>query len=546
MSGGFHTFAKISNNINIKTTLIVLLFSIGAKAQKFDREYFNLQHANIPQKLIYDQIKTYAFSTQSSGEYLPYDAITRNVPGLSSYENVPFANADLKISVVYGPYQIIEEKTNVSTREEEVNKVKVKVNYYSRTLSFRFPITYRAVNSKNGVLLWSADMSNQTIHSIGTSEFRSETEAFNYLNTNKSALLIGKTTEIVNGFTGNQNAYFKRNFDFYPTKELVDIYKFKKWKQDDEYNTHVKNVIKTFEQTTYDEKPSMVISKLQADIDYFNSFEGKFNPTDKDEDILYWGNYYNLATIYYCLDNCDKADFYLTKLIDSSKKQTDNTKGLKNLVNSLRARFTKHYLTDRHFTHNPVKDYRLANQTITSDAASAAESVAGGMSSGAVEANDYIINMENKEVKGKVVVDATKQQIQFIPKDDPSKIEVLSPVSILGFKKDSVVYEVHKNLSNPSNPVKQFYKLVYSSPKIKLLEYVNAVLVPDINYTATLRPKDEGIFFIASLGMKKKLAKYFEDCKEVSDKAGDGDYGKGLNFTIDKFVQMCKDYDACK
>ncbi len=529
-------------------TLFTLLTTIifgTAFAQKFDREYFTYQHSNLPEKLIYDQIKTYAFNYTTSGEFLPFDAISKNTLGLSGYEQVGFANADLQVQVNYGPFQLVEEKTNVSTRQEEVNKVKVNVNYYSRVLSFRFPIAYRGVNAKNRVAIWSADLSNQTVHTIQSPEYRTETEAFNYINSNRAATITAKTTELVNSFTGNNNAYFKRSIDFYPTRGNLDIYKFKKWKQDDEYNAHIKNVMKIFETTTYDEKPANTEAKLKADIDYMASFEGKFDPLDKDDDILYWGNYYNLATIYYCLDNCDKADYYLTKL-DSSKKQTDNTKGLKSDVSKLRQKLAKHYLTDRHFTYNPVKDYRLAGKTIQSDAASAAENAVGALASGKVEAKDKIINLEGKEIAGKVVHDAAKGIIQFIPKDDPAKIETLSPVNVLGFSIDTVNYIMCKNLSNATNPVKQFFKVVFNGAKIKLLMYVEGNLVPRQDYIAVIRPKEDGVFFVTGFGIKKRLAKYFEDCKEVSDKAGDGDYGKALTVSVNKFIEMCQDYEACK
>jgi tetratricopeptide (TPR) repeat protein len=440
-------------------TVLLLSGTLFMLAQKFDREYFNFGHVNVPANLIYDQIKSYGSNVTTSGEFLPIDVINRATPSLNSYTPTGFNNADLKFSISYGPYQAVEEKTNMTTREEEVNKVKVKVNYYSRTLSFRFPISYRASNGKNGIALWNADLPNTTVHSISSSEYRTETEAFNYINGQRATLVTGKIAEIVNGFVPTQNAYFKRTYDFYPTKTMMDIYKFKKWKQDDEYNPHIKTIMKTFEGATYDEKPELTYSKIKADIDYLKSFEGAFNPTDKDQDILYWGNYYNLATIYYALDDFDNADKYINKLLDSSKKQTDNTKGLQKMVAQARANTKKHFLSDRHIIYNPVQDFKLTGLPYKSDAASASENAAGDIASGKVEANDEVVFTDNKTVKGKIVFDATKNQLQFIDKENPTKIEVLTPVNVLRFKKDSGSYEVLKNNSNPSNVVKQFFKI---------------------------------------------------------------------------------------
>ena len=531
--------------MKIKYLITLLCISNIISAQSYKSDFFSLKHSNIPERLIYDQIKSYNFNTTSVGEYLPYDAISRNTLGLNAYKNT--VNADMKVQVDYGPFQLIEEKTKASSKTEEVNGVKTTTTTYSREITFRFPISYVATNTKNGVTIWNGQLQNTAVQYINSPEYGTEAEAVNYIIKNKLTLYTNKTTEIVNGFTGNQNAYFKRNIDFYPTQTEMEMYKFKKWKQDDEYNAHIKTVIAAFNQATYDESTNLIFNKIKSDIEYFNSFEGKFNPTDKDDDILYWGNYMNLASIYYSLDNTEKADFYINKILDSSKKKTETTKALKSYVTILKNKFAKHYLTDRHFTYNPVVDYKLTGKKINSDAASASESIAGSMASGDIVVSDYIITLENKERLGKIVTDNISGQLQFLPKEDPSKVEIISPVSILAFKKDSIEYEVQKNFSDPRNPIKQFYKVVYKSTKIKLLEYVNNYLTPQEAYTGVVRPNEPGITFFAGFGLKKRVAKYFEDCPEVSKKASNGDYGGAMsNKILEKYTQMCKDYDACK
>ena len=531
----------------MKTKFLIILLSITSivHAQSYKSDYFSLKHTNVPERLIYDQIKSYNFNSSSVGEYLPYDAISRNTLVLSSYKNA--INADMKVQVDYGPFQIIEEKTKTNSKTEEVNGVKVTTTTYSREVTFRFPISYRATNTKNGVTIWNGQLLNTIVQYINSPEYSTEAEAVNYISKNKPTLYTNKTNDIVNDFTGNQNAYFKRSIDFYPTQTEVEMYKFKKWKQDDEYNAHVKTVVAAFSQATYDESTTLILNKIRGDIDYFNSFEGKFNPTDKSDDILYWGNYMNLASIYYALDNTEKADFYINKILDSSKKKTETTKALKSYVTSLKNKFAKHYVTDRHFTYNPVVDYRLTGKKINSDAASTSESMAGSMVSGDMIVSDYIITLENKERLGKIIVDNITGQLQFLPKEDPSKVEILSPVSILAFKKDSIEYVMQKNFSDERNPVKQFFKVVYKSKKIMLLEYVNNYLTPQEAYTGVVRPNEPGITFFAGFGLKKRVAKYFADCPEVSKKASNGDYGGAMsNKIVEKYTQMCIDYDACK
>ncbi|MBL7749604.1 MAG: hypothetical protein JNM19_19350, partial [Chitinophagaceae bacterium] len=98
--------------------------------------------------------------------------------------------------------------------------------------------------------------------------------------------------------------------------------------------------------------------------------EGKFNPKDKKEDILYFVNYYNLATLFYCLDDFEKATYYIQKL-DSNNKQDGNASYFKKLINIAVARTTKHLLTTTHLDYNPVKDFRLGGKEYVSDAGAA-------------------------------------------------------------------------------------------------------------------------------------------------------------------------------
>jgi hypothetical protein len=67
-----------------------------------------------------------------------------------------------------------------------------------------------------------------------------------------------------------------------------------------------------------------------------------------------------------------------------------------------------------------------------------------------------------------------------------------------------------------------------------------------LDYTAVMKPNDEYPFFLPSLGMKKKIAKYFEDCEIVKKNAQDGEYGKGLNYKMEQFMKLCTDYETCK
>jgi hypothetical protein len=517
-------------------------------AQKFDREWFIYQNTHLPSKLIYDQIKTYGVNTMvnNSNMYtMDYNVANNLAISFSSYDKVDYANADLKATVVYGPCSFIEEKTSSRTAEEEVNKVKVRVTYFKRILSFRFPISYRLVNSHNNVTLYNNEFSSGNVRTIETSEFKSETEAANYLNTNRNQFVANHVNALCQDFMKNSNASIRDMFDFYTNQTQMEIYQVKKWDKDDEYNAHVKSAVNVFKSATPDEQPELLKEKLKNDIAYFQTFEGVFKADDKKEDILYFINYFNLATIFFCLDDFEKASFYTQKL-EASDKQEASTRNLNAYIKSATTRMAKHFVTNTHLTYNPIKDYRLAGKSFASDAASATENIASSMTSGKIEAKDKVTMTDNTEVAGKIIFVKERAELQLIPKDNPDRPIVLTPLNCQKFSIDTLNYIVAKNNSGGA-PVKQFYIVHYSSDKIKLIQYMDNAFVPNAGYIGFIRPKEEFVTFGTGLGVKKKLANYFEDCKQVSEKAKDGDFGGAFSKNLlDNFKKLCTEYDACQ
>jgi hypothetical protein len=351
-------------------TLMVCLTSLFAGAQKFDRE--NLYHSNthIPSKIIYDQIKTYGVNivTNNTNQFsLDMNVANSLATNFVSFAKVDFATADLKAYLTFGAFTFIEEKTASETNDVKVDSVIKKVTYYKRVLSFRYPIQYKLVNSKNNTTLYNNEFSANNIRVVSTELFSSEADAIKKMNDNRTNYLNTHINQLCNDFVNPCNASVKDMFDFYPTQNVLDIYRIKKWDKDDEYNEHVKAVMATYKTLTTTDGADVAKEKIKEHIDYFKTFEGVFNPTDKKEDILYFCNYYNLATIYYCLDDFEKAKYYALKL-DSSKKQERNTAYLAKLIDIAAGRNLKHFLTSTHLAYNPVIENKLAEKAYTSDA----------------------------------------------------------------------------------------------------------------------------------------------------------------------------------
>jgi hypothetical protein len=520
-------------------------------AQKINRENFEYRYVHIPEKLIYDQIKTYGININvipSSGFNLDY-TFANNVAGtFNAYSKVPYESADMQLKVNYGPFQAIEEKTISWAATEEVNGVKTSVTKYKRKLTYKFTINYTVSNRKNGVRFFYNELTDPIGgRSVESAESKTELEAVNSFTQNKQVLLANDINNMVQSFCSGSSAAARDLYDFYPTMGYGAIFKFKKWDRADEYNDHVKHAIKTFSLMTADDNTTMYAQKLNDDINYFKQFEGKFKPDDKDEDILYFGNYYNLASIYTFLDNYEKAAYYLQKL-DSSKKEKSYTSGLKNILDRLNRRNAKHFLTTTHLTYNPVSDYRLADKKFASDALSSTELMSQSVSGGVVATADELLTAEGKTLKGKIFVEKETGQLKMIASDNKDVPILLTPSNCISFKIDSIHYFVAKEtLAGVFQ--KYFYKVAYQSSKIKLLQMVRSDLGEIKDYLSIIRSNEDLATAVVGTGMKKKLAKYFEDCPTVSDKAKSGDYSFGIFNTSEKapkFIEMCQEYTACK
>lgn len=529
-----------------KILLLVILLNAFfiSFSQKYDQESFLVNRMHIPEKLIYDQLKTYGTYVNlfSSSVNVDYNYVNNLVGGLKSFDKVDFNNADLQIKTNVGPYSFIEEKTVSRSVTEEVNKQKVNVTYYKRVLSFRFPASYTVTNGKNGLTLYFNEYSNNNVRQIESMEYKSESDAVKVFESERSTRLSSNINEHVRLFLQGSNDKISDMFDFYPMQMSMRIFMFKKWDKDDEYNEHIKSIKKIMPVMTADESPESYMSRLQADLDYLKSFEGKFDPKDKKEDILYFGNYYNLATMYFCLDDFEKAKFYLAKL-DSSDKKEEFTNGLRSLFERTERRMNKHLLTGTHLNYNPVKDFKLTGKNFTSDAMNSSEAAVQSMAQGNTQANDKIKMTDGKEDKGKIVVEKETGQLKFISSSNPSQAVAISPTNAIWFTIDTAEYVMAK--SNDNGVAKNFYRVYYSSDRIKLLQLVNGSLVENTSYTGILRPNEDYVTFIIGFSIKKKLEKYFEDCPTVSKKAKDGDYGGAMSKDkMTKYLEMCKDYTS--
>jgi hypothetical protein len=522
---------------------IVLASCSLATAQKSDRENLEFNNTHLPAKLIYDQIKTYSYRyTVFGGD--PSQLTTTELSGMSyqfkSFEGADQSSSDMRINYTVGPFTFVEEKTESRKVDEEVNKQKVSVTKYKRVYKYKYPIRVEVVNAKNNVRLYVNEYPAGNIFPIEGYEFNTESEAISYFEKTRNESLKANITSHVKSFFKSINPVLADQYDFYPANTFLNVFQFKKWERDDEYNLHVAHLKQVMKNMTAGEHPALAKEKLKDDIAYFQQFEGVFNPKDKKQDILYFGNYMNLATIFFCLDDMTQAGYYIAKL-DSVNEKEGMTSILKNHINRTNNRMAKHFLSTTHLDYNPVRDFRLADKKFTSDALSAAENLVNNMGQeGVAKANDLVKLANGTSMKGKVIYYAESNSIKLHPSHKPDSAVILNPENTLAFNIDSVDYISAKHRLS-GTVVKQFLKVSYKSNKIVLVTLLNQNLTEQAAF-GTIRPNEELVTFWGGFGLKKSLGNYFVDCVTVSQKAKDGEYGGAVSAEVKKYIKMCEDY----
>ena len=135
-------------------------------------------------------------------------------------------------------------------------------------------------------------------------------------------------------------------FDFIPDQTQMEIFQVKKWDKDDEYNGHKKCNIcfKTHPRRTTRNSKSKAERRKSP---IFNHNDGKFKADDKKEDILYFINNFNLASIFFCLDDLGMAKQY-TKNLEASDKQGRVNPEFKRLYQVSWNKNGRHFVANTH------------------------------------------------------------------------------------------------------------------------------------------------------------------------------------------------------
>ncbi|MFN4027981.1 MAG: hypothetical protein ACK4IZ_11085 [Flavobacterium sp.] len=325
-----------------------LVFGLAASAQSTDLDPFdiNYSYVNLPSKPIVDKKnRTYSFVTNidrnlqyNKPKYFIENQVTIN--GFEKKEK----NGYLSIEVVLqNPAITKKEITNrVSSSKDKNGRVTNKY-YYTVVYSYTQDGNAKVVSNDGKV---SKVINFTAQRSAKSQEYENYSQAESFQYGIQNLIRNNFTTEVVNTLNNELNDEFG-----YPVKTGVDklwiLANKKHPEQMAEYNAYL-TVKNAFDKMNFADPTADIANEVKESIAYFESLPTKYSEDEKAHRKIRYSAYFNLAKIYYLLDNPTKSNEYCQKLIANDYDKSDGETMLK-ANNELLTLFKANQLNNRHF-----------------------------------------------------------------------------------------------------------------------------------------------------------------------------------------------------
>lgn len=352
-----YTNSKLSTMKTFKLFLALLLTVSFSYSQRVDLDRFGflVTYRELPAKPIGLDYKTYSVKTEL-GKYISsvftYSNIVNQLQ-FGGFTNV-LENGDL--TFYFNCEDIAILRTEVKNRVEETKDKDGKIT--SRKTLYWFEIEYNLYakyelldNKKGGISIVSKVLDtreNKYVYkSSETESYQSAKDAFQL---NRDNIIKNIVVEKVNGYFQEINSHLTSQYGYleYTTQAILWVIGSKKHQEFEKFNEVATNVKNAFKKMNASDPIDAIKDELQPSIDYFKGIIERYNSSEKGDKKIRYAAYYNLATIYFYLDNMDECIKYANLLISNDYDTRDG----KNLIKEAELQktlFEKNNINTRHF-----------------------------------------------------------------------------------------------------------------------------------------------------------------------------------------------------
>ena len=505
-----------------------------AQSADLDKEYFKTSKVNLPSKPILDDNKrTYSINVNSI-----------NIPGFSKVKNS--GTLDLKFTfhgIKTGEVSINKEKHE--KKDDDGNVISTSYTYTANT-SYSSSATLSVNNAEHGE---SYDKSYSESVNYSSKSFNSYSKAQDHFNNNRYTIRNEYKSNHRNQFINNVKSYLLEKYGYEIESHNREFFWILGSKKHPEYAKHHEayETLKTaFDKMKYNESVESLKTEVQPVIDYFNSVIPNYEGTKRKIRKVRYASYYNIAKIYYYLDEPEKVKEYADKIIENDFDKGDG-KYFNKIGDKLIKDFDANKTKTRHF------------EVLTEDLSNEVEAENVAVKTNDIEINQaYLITKENDTTLVDIktsdmgTIAYNLKTVEYDNNGTPFGTKVRKAKSCkelvfidgdhyrnIKFKESSIKSgELNVGQAVLGGASEKLCKVLFESEKINLYLFNQKELV--------IFPagKEKGKSTLSSgyvFGFKKNLSKLAEGCPEIQEKVANKEYKNNA----EDLTLFCKELSSC-
>lgn len=333
------------------------LFTLAQKSVDLDKYKFTVQFRALPGMRIDSTYRTYDVSvstTQLMNGFLQGMEPDRSVK-LEGWKKLP-ENGHLQVQVKLGdllPGDLAVKERVVSSRNGN-GIITGTRTYYYQELTYTFEAR-AIITDYHGMHILDEELAARNYKRIYRSpEFTLRPMAEGYFLVNSLALTKELFRECSNNAMHILNERLNNNFGFEPVSvnDMMWVIDSRKHDEYGDWRKAIRQASDVLFSMSASEPITGASEQLQPVIDYFEKIKRNYSSTNRHDRKIRYGAYYNLAVLYYYLD--DPASMMReANGLELNDFDANDAKGFKRTATWLKNLFEQNNIYTRHFPINP-------------------------------------------------------------------------------------------------------------------------------------------------------------------------------------------------
>ena len=312
-----------------------------------------------------------------------------------------------------------------------------------------------------------------------------------------------------------------------------------------DYKRYYSLINRLFSQMSAFEPINNLKNELQVAIEFFEGIPANYQGTKKADIKMRYASYYNLAKIYYYLDEPDQSIFYYQKVIENDYHEGQSKRNIKD-IEKLKDLFSINQVNTRHFPieiqhFNSPSNFTEESFNYLDAEIKIAENQ---LIEGKIEMSSSIENVINELQQSDVVKIKFLNDYDEIESKDISS-DFIDSIQLEDIKLQRISYATKsKNTKVNSGKISEGSIInglaveLYASEKVALYNFNQELILKKPNDTNG-KSTSSTVF---SFAFKKKLGQFFDDCTGIQTSIKSGDYKNNS----ESLLLAVKAYTQCK